>query len=72
MTLLHGYINVRETQSKQTQPHKKSPKIDVDENGTVDVEDGTTLSQLVQGAKASQMDIVQALKGYVVVEEVEI
>lgn len=72
MTLLHGYIKVHETQSKQTRTRKKSPKIDVDENGTVDVEDAKTLSQLVQNAKASQMDIVQALKGYVVVEEVEI
>lgn len=72
MTLLHGYINANETQSKQTRTRKKSPKIDVDEHGSAGAEDAKTLSQLVQDAKASQMDIVQALKGYVVVEEVEI
>lgn len=72
MTLLHGYIKVHETQSKQTRTRKKSPKIDVEENGTVDVEDAKTLSQLVQNAKASQMDIVQALKTCIVIEEVAI
>ncbi len=72
MTLLHGYINVGEAQSKQTRSHKKQPKVEENEHESAGAEDAKTLSHIVQDAKASQMDIVQALKGYVVVEEVEI
>lgn len=72
MTLLHGYINAGETQSKQTRTRKKLPDFPMDEHGIAGTEDAKTLSQLVQDAKADQMDIVQALKGYVVVEEVAI
>lgn len=70
LSMLHNYIEPTITRKKQTATCKKKTDtyIEVVEN----VDDEDTISNIVAKAKAESIDVVQALKEYILVTEVHI
>lgn len=70
LSMLHNYIEPTITRKKQTTTRKKKTDTYIEVVDNVGNED--TISNLVAKAKAESLDVVQALKEYILVTEVHI